>query len=401
MAHGKHRKEKDNKGAAIITTGALSLGAFAMASGSANAATEEEWDRVAKCESNGQWDLPGGDRDSTGGIQFRVASWNDALSYLRSKGVDTSGYPALAYQATREQQIIAGEALLALQGPRAWSVTWNGGAHCGNAAAGALSSGSMFEGGPHPFGESDPPAPKEPAPEPSAPKPEPAKPKPAEGKDAETHTVVPGDTLYGITKAHTGDASHDNWKPLYEANRDVVGDNPHLIYPGQVLKLTGKAKPEAPAKPEPKPEAPAPKALFAPPLDAQFMGNLGDGMFAGPGGSYSRGQGGHSGADWAAPSGANVYSVASGKVIIGGAGASGYGNHVVIDHGDGTYTLYAHLRSINVTGGASVSAGDKIGEVGSTGNSSGPHLHFEVRTHPSLFSGFIDPVSWLKGKGLL
>src|SRR5690606_17137451 len=110
--------------------------------------TEAQWDKIAQCESDGRWNLPYGDRDSTGGLQFRVASWQDALSYLRSQGIDTSGYPSMPYQATKKQQIIAGEALLALQGAGAWTCNGMVGSPLGY---GYDKSQSMFKGGPNPY----------------------------------------------------------------------------------------------------------------------------------------------------------------------------------------------------------------------------------------------------------
>lgn len=86
----------------------------------------------------------------------------------------------------------------------------------------------------------------------------------------------------------------------------------------------------------------------------------------------------HSGIDIAAPAGSRVNSMKGGTVVSAGQ-QGGYGNCIVVDHGNGLTTRYAHLSSINVRPGQSVSAGQKIGGVGSTGNSTGNHLHFEVR----------------------
>lgn len=86
----------------------------------------------------------------------------------------------------------------------------------------------------------------------------------------------------------------------------------------------------------------------------------------------------HTGIDIAAPAGTRVNSMKEGKVVFAGQ-KGGYGNMVIVDHGNGVTTRYAHLSSINVRPGDSVDAGQKLGGVGSTGNSTGNHLHFEVR----------------------
>lgn len=94
---------------------------------------------------------------------------------------------------------------------------------------------------------------------------------------------------------------------------------------------------------------------------------------------------GHRGADICAPYGTNIYASDSGTVIAAGWHYS-YGNYVEIDHGNGYKTLYAHMSAIAVTQGQAVAQGDKIGEVGSTGNSTGNHCHFEMYYNGSLFS---------------
>ena len=86
----------------------------------------------------------------------------------------------------------------------------------------------------------------------------------------------------------------------------------------------------------------------------------------------------HAGVDYGGPTGAKFWSAGAGVVVSAG-WRSGYGNAVVIDHGDGLATLYGHASSLFVTAGQTVKRGQPIGAIGSTGYSTGPHLHFEVR----------------------
>lgn len=86
----------------------------------------------------------------------------------------------------------------------------------------------------------------------------------------------------------------------------------------------------------------------------------------------------HTGQDIAAPRGAPVLAAADGRVMYTG-WFGGYGKIVILDHGDGVSTLYAHLSAILVRSGAAVRRGQPIGRVGSTGYSTGPHVHFEIR----------------------
>jgi murein DD-endopeptidase MepM/ murein hydrolase activator NlpD len=106
------------------------------------------------------------------------------------------------------------------------------------------------------------------------------------------------------------------------------------------------------------------------------------------GGYWSSGV--HTGLDFAAPSGTDIMAAASGTVVSAGWEGS-YGNKIVIDHGNGYETAYSHLSDIDVRVGQKVQTGDHIGDMGSTGNSTGSHLHFEVMRNGK----FMDPEDWL------
>ena len=99
------------------------------------------------------------------------------------------------------------------------------------------------------------------------------------------------------------------------------------------------------------------------------------------GGHRSQGIHGHNGVDLAASVGTPIYASAAGTVIISKTGGynGGYGNYIVIRHDNGTQTLYAHNTENYVGVGETVSQGQTIGTVGSTGRSTGAHVHFEVR----------------------
>ena len=109
----------------------------------------------------------------------------------------------------------------------------------------------------------------------------------------------------------------------------------------------------------------------------------------------------HVGADYAAPTGTPIVAAKDGKVLEAKNGVSwgaAYGNAVVVDHGAGLRAIYAHMNKISVKAGQEVKEGEKIGEVGSTGNSTGPHLHLEVRVSPWRYNNKdIDPEALLSG----
>ncbi|MGP3984625.1 M23 family metallopeptidase [Streptomyces sp. KR80] len=140
-----------------------------------------------------------------------------------------------------------------------------------------------------------------------------------------------------------------------------------------------------------KPAAPAP-AAWVKPVDNYIKGStfgLGGKMWSNK----------HSGQDLVVPSGTSVKAVHAGTVVDAGWGGA-YGNNIVIKHADRTYTQYAHLSVLGVQAGQTVTTGQEIGKSGSTGNSSGPHLHFETRTAPD-YGYAIEPLKFLRDKGVL
>ena len=118
-----------------------------------------------------------------------------------------------------------------------------------------------------------------------------------------------------------------------------------------------------------------------------YLGDSGpaqDGYYSNPvpGAIITQGIHGWNAVDLGAARGTPIHAAADGTVIVArnnGAWNGGYGNYVVITHDNGTQTLYGHMTHAIVSSGQSVSAGQIIGYVGSTGESTGPHLHFEVR----------------------
>jgi len=96
----------------------------------------------------------------------------------------------------------------------------------------------------------------------------------------------------------------------------------------------------------------------------------------------------HEGLDFAAPQGTPIYATADGTITTAGSTGNGYGNHVIINHGYGYETLYGHMVRVKVRNGETVKRGQVIGWVGSTGKSTGPHLHYEVHKNGTK----IDPI---------
>jgi len=105
----------------------------------------------------------------------------------------------------------------------------------------------------------------------------------------------------------------------------------------------------------------------------------------------------HTGVDYRTPLHTPVLASAAGTVVKSVDLTRSYGRYIIVAHGNGVFTVYAHLSKRQVAVGVKVRAGQQIGLSGSTGKSSGPHLHFEVRKGRNSSSATVDPVPLLKG----
>lgn len=174
------------------------------------------------------------------------------------------------------------------------------------------------------------------------------------------HTVVKGDTLASVAKKYKGDideiVAYNNLQ-----KGDALATGSVIIVPdGEVSVSSSVVRP---------------------------IGSSGlkeySGYYMRPivGGKKTQGIHGYNGVDLAAPIGTPILAAANGEVIISRSGGwnGGYGNYIVIRHGNGTQTLYAHNSRNIVSVGDSVHQGEVIGTIGTTGKSTGPHVHFEIR----------------------
>jgi murein DD-endopeptidase MepM/ murein hydrolase activator NlpD len=211
--------------------------------------------------------------------------------------------------------------------------------------------------------------------------------------DGVLYTVKAGDTLGGIADKYK--ASQDAIQS-FSANH-LDGQNPS-IQPGQELIIPGGIKPKpapppppppAPKPPEPPAQSPAPAGATAP---QQAVPAAATGHFAWPiTGFVSQGYlPYHRAIDILGQNGQPIQASDTGRIAYAGWSDDGYGYHVVIDHGNGYRTLYAHMSRIDVVVGQAVQQGDVIGAVGATGRATAYHVHFEieqggVRLNPADF----------------
>ncbi|MCX4766811.1 transglycosylase family protein [Streptomyces sp. NBC_01275] len=383
--HRRYQPNRINRASLTVTAGGAGLAIPLLGTGTAHAADVDTWNKVAACESTDNWHINTGN-GFYGGLQFTQSTW---------EAYGGKQYAQRADLATKDQQIAVAEKVLEGQGPGAWPVC--------SARAGLTRGGDAPDI--HPSGASTQASPSAKAAESTASTKsaktslqdvQPQSTPQSRAGTAEMYTVVHGDTLSGIA-----DDQHvkGGWQRLYAANRKAIGADPDLILPGQRLSLSARASgtttaPQSPSTTE-QSKKKDDKATTGHSLVAPVNASTGTAYHA-TGSSWSKGY--HTGVDFPVPTGTSVKAVGAGQVVSAGWGGS-FGYQVVVRHSDGRYTQYAHLSAISVRDGQSVSGGQRIGRSGSTGNSTGPHLHFEVRTGPG-FGTDVDPLAYLRAGGV-
>jgi murein DD-endopeptidase MepM/ murein hydrolase activator NlpD len=192
------------------------------------------------------------------------------------------------------------------------------------------------------------------------------------------HLVEKGQTLWRIARAYGVSI-----ETIVEANRL---EDPTVIEVGRGLRIPGAEQVLAvePYRPEDTREPATPEELGR----GRYIWPLKGTLVSGFGKRNGRP---HTGIDIGAPAGTAVRAARAGEVAYSGNGYRGYGNLVILEHGDGERTYYAHNRKNLVRQGEKVRQGATIARVGSTGRATGPHLHFEIRRG----SRILDPLSRL------
>ncbi|NHI05241.1 peptidase [Streptomyces sp. KO7888] len=437
--HRRYQPNRINRASLTVTAGGAGLALPLVGTGTAHAADVATWDKVAACESTHDWDINTGN-GYYGGLQFTQSTW-EAFGGTR--------YAPRADLATKDQQIAVAEKVLDAQGPAAWpacsqraGLTRGGDTPdirpAGGAGAEKSSGKSAGESAVRPAKKADSVKDVQPQTTPQS-----------RAGTARMYTVVTGDTLSGIADAHE---VRGGWQRLYDANRGEIGSDPDLILPGQRLSMRGqgattapgartskqdkqnqqdkqekqekrqterkqqteqKREPKQPNRQEQQKASKAPKKSSSDSGKAEAGKSKAGGSTAQravvapvdaatgtpyhqAGSSWSKGY--HTGVDFPVPTGTSVKSVTAGRVVSAGWGGS-YGYQVVVRHGDGRYSQYAHLSAISVKAGQSVGVGQRLGRSGATGNVTGPHLHFEVRTGPG-FGSDVDPLAYLRAGGV-
>ncbi|MES5818039.1 LysM peptidoglycan-binding domain-containing M23 family metallopeptidase [Streptomyces sp. RG80] len=233
-----------------------------------------------------------------------------------------------------------------------------------------------------------------------------------------TYSVRAGDYLSKIADEQNVSGG---WQKLYSDNREAVGSDPSMIHPGLKLSIGKKAaasteksksaeKSSSSSSDSSSSKSSSSKSnTTAATQSSDSTGTSSSSAFTLPvagatvgtpyrmsGSMWSSGY--HTGVDFVVPTGTSLKAVGAGTVVSAGWGGA-YGNQVVIKLADGYYAQYAHLSSLSVSSGQTVTEGQQVGLSGATGNVTGPHLHFEIRTTPDYGSD-VDPIAYLRAKGV-
>ena len=200
--------------------------------------------------------------------------------------------------------------------------------------------------------------------------------------DGVRHKVARGETIFTIAKRYGLDNAQAQVIVDYPFN-EFLNDETFELATGQQVMIPGGVPPKKPA--------PVRKVAQTGPVDV--VEGAGSGQFIWPAaGKITQGYSFyHKAIDIANRAAGPILAADAGTVV--GAGwldNSGYGNRVIVDHGNGFVTLYAHLSVVQVSAGQQVSRGQVVGQMGSTGRSTGTHLHFEIRR-----GGLLNPLSFL------
>lgn len=197
-----------------------------------------------------------------------------------------------------------------------------------------------------------------------------------------SHKVEGGDTIYSVAKKYQASA-----QSIIDYPFNDVGDD-FQLKTGQILIIPDGAPPAKPKQ--------APTQYLAQDQQKITIESLGSAQFARPVTAFQQVSQYfswyHPGVDFSNLAGGPIHAADFGTITVAGwPDNSGYGNRVMIDHGNGFVTLYAHLSAIYVSPGQKVSKGDVVGMMGSTGRSTGTHLHFEIRKNGTN----LNPLSFL------
>ncbi|MEU9609550.1 transglycosylase family protein [Streptomyces sp. NPDC048057] len=459
-ATGRHRRQQPsriNRASLTLTAGGAGMALPLIGAGTAQAASVDVWEKVAACESTNNWKINTGN-GYYGGLQFTQSTWDAHGGREYAPRADLASKDQ---QIAIAERVLKGQGPGAwpscsvrsglTRGGDAPNITPDGRQSTQGAAAQGERKATASGSGQRTATPQGNKLQKQSTPPKATPTTVPT--------HREGYTVARGDSLSRIAVQKD---IQGGWPRLYEMNRATVGSDPDLIIPGQrlVIRMAAPKTEGKPASPgttprqqTPKPEAapekklqkkaekpksapktekteqaakprqvekkvtkpstkpvraaetrtkpaastnrsadrPTQKAGMSAPVDAS-TGT----PYRKAGTAWSSGY--HTGVDFPVPTGTSVKSVAPGRVISAG-WAGSYGYQVVIRHTDGKYSQYAHLSALTVRSGQQVASGQRIGRSGSTGNSSGPHLHFEVRTGPG-YGADIDPVAYLRSGGV-